>query len=67
MQENLVIVKKERLFFLKKLYQVQGEIDPASLLAKSQMGCASSPSPNSDMFTPKKNIKKRNSVADTSG
>lgn len=67
MQENLVVVKEERLMLLKKLCQVQGEIDPASLLAKSQMGSSSSPSANSDSFTPKKSIKKRNSVVDASG
>jgi hypothetical protein len=62
MQENLVIVKDERLMLLRKLCQLQGEIDPATFLAKSQMGATGSPVQNSDIFTPKKNIKKRNSV-----
>lgn len=61
MQENLVVVKEERLMLLKRLCQLQGEIDPATLLAKSQ-GTSSSPVPTSDLFTPKKNVKKRNSV-----
>ncbi|OXU31590.1 hypothetical protein TSAR_010252 [Trichomalopsis sarcophagae] len=61
MQENLVVVKEERLMLLKRLCQLQGEIDPATLLAKSQ-GTSSSPVPTSDAFTPKKNVKKRNSV-----
>ena len=62
MQENLVIVKEERVALLRKLCQLQGEIDPASFLAKSQMGSSSSPTSNSETLTPKKNVKKRNSI-----
>lgn len=62
MQEKLIVVKDERLMLLKKLCHLQGEIDPAALLAKSQMGSGSSPIPNPDGFTPKKSIKKRSSV-----
>lgn len=57
MQENLVVVKEERLMLLKRLCQVQGEIDPALLCAKS-----GSPGPNSDTVTSKKSVKKRNSI-----
>lgn len=41
MQGNLKKAKKERLFLLKKLLQ-QGEMDPASLITKSQVGTANS-------------------------
>ncbi|XP_058804049.1 transforming growth factor beta regulator 1 [Phymastichus coffea] len=61
-QDNLVSAKKERLMLLKRLCQLQGEMDPSSLLTKSQMGSSSSPVPNSDAFLSKKSIKKRNNI-----
>lgn len=59
MQGNLIHAKEERLMLLRRLCQVQGEIDPAAFVAKSQMGSSGSPVPNADPFTPKKNLKKR--------
>lgn len=61
-QDNLIAAKKERLTLLKRLCQLQGEIDPSTSLSKSQVGSASSPVPNCDTVLPKKSIKKRNSV-----
>ncbi|XP_014204535.1 transforming growth factor beta regulator 1 [Copidosoma floridanum] len=62
MQENLVVVKEERLMLLRRLCQLQGEVDLGTLCAKSQMGSSSSPVANSDTHTPKKSAKKRSSV-----
>lgn len=64
-QENLVVVKGERLFLLRKLCQQQGEVDPSSVLPRSQINNNSS-SVNADGVKPKKNSKKRIST-DVSG
>lgn len=61
MQENLLIVKEERHFLLRKLFQQQGEVDPTTL-TKSQTNSLGSPSSNHEGVTPKKNTKKRNST-----
>lgn len=62
MQENLMLVKEERLFLLRKLCQQQGEMESNStnlvrLQSSSQQ--TNSPSLNSDCNTPKKIVKKR--------
>lgn len=62
MQENLMIVKEERLFLLRKLYQQQGEIESNSTVARSQSNNVNSQSFNSDYVTPKKTVKKRTSI-----
>lgn len=59
MQENLMLVKEERLFLLRKLCQQQGEIDPATMIARSQSNNVNSPSFNPEYSTPKKTVKKR--------
>ncbi|XP_015519696.1 transforming growth factor beta regulator 1-like [Neodiprion pinetum] len=61
MQENLLVVKEERHFLLRKLYQQQGEVDP-TMLTKSQTNSFGSPSPNHEGVAPKKSVKKRNST-----
>ena len=35
MQENLVVVKEERLFLLRKLCQLQGEVESSNVAPKS--------------------------------
>ncbi|XP_066590083.1 transforming growth factor beta regulator 1 [Prorops nasuta] len=62
MQENLMVVKEERLFLLRKLCQQQGEGDPATLLAKAQSNNINTPNFNMEGITPKKSVKKRNST-----
>ncbi|XP_043277978.1 transforming growth factor beta regulator 1 [Venturia canescens] len=62
MQENLVAVKEERLFLLRKLCQQQGECDPANIMSKAQPSNLSVLVPQVENPTPKKSIKKRNSV-----
>lgn len=64
MQENLILVKDERLFLLRKLCQQQGEIDANSVLSKQSN--FNSSAVNIDGVTPKKSSKKRNST-DVSG
>lgn len=60
MQENLMLVKEERLFLLRKLCQQQGEMESNSTnLVRLHTSNANSPSLNSDCNTPKKIIKKR--------
>lgn len=59
MQENLLIVKDERLFLLRKLYQQQGETEPVIALPRSQTSNMNSPSFNLDTLASKKNMKKR--------
>lgn len=62
MQENLVTVKEERLFLLRKLCQQQGEVDPAVAVARTQQNNLPVPAFNVESVTPKKSAKKRNSV-----
>lgn len=66
MQENLMLMKEERLFLLRKLCQQQGEIDPGTMMVRSQSNNLNSSSFNSECSTPKKTVKKRISM-DTSG
>lgn len=61
MQENLMLVKEERLFLLRKLCQQQGEMESNSMIARSQSN-VNSPSVNSECATPKKTVKKRTST-----
>lgn len=61
MQENLMLVKEERLFLLRKLCQQQGEMESNSSLARSQANNTNSPSVNLEC-TPKKPVKKRTST-----
>lgn len=62
MQENLMLVKEERLFLLRKLCQQQGEMESNSTsLARSQANNTNSPSVNLEC-TPKKTVKKRTSM-----
>ena len=61
-QDDLVVAQEERLLLLRKLCQLQGEIDPPSFYAKSQLGNSGSPIPHSDTVTLKKSSKKRNSI-----
>ncbi|XP_014471280.1 PREDICTED: transforming growth factor beta regulator 1 [Dinoponera quadriceps] len=60
MQENLMLVKEERLFLLRKLCQQQGE-ESNSMIARSQSS-VNSPSLNPECATPKKTVKKRTST-----
>lgn len=60
MQENLMLVKEERLFLLRKLCQQQGE-ESNSVVARSQSN-VNSPSFNPECATPKKTVKKRTST-----
>ncbi|XP_011636919.1 transforming growth factor beta regulator 1 isoform X1 [Pogonomyrmex barbatus] len=63
MQENLMLVKEERLFLLRKLCQQQGEIESNSTTpARSQTNNTNSPSLNPECTTPKKTVKKRTST-----
>lgn len=63
MQENLILVKEERLFLLRKLCQQQGEMESNSAsLARLQTSNANSPSLNPECTTPKKTVKKRTST-----
>lgn len=62
MQENLMLMKEERLFLLRKLCQQQGEIDPGTMMARSQSNNLNPPSFNSECSTPKKTVKKRISM-----
>lgn len=62
MQENLLMVKEERHFLLRKLYQQQGEVEPTTTVTKPQGNSLGSPLPNPEGITPKKNAKKRNST-----
>ncbi|KAG7205038.1 hypothetical protein KM043_005419 [Ampulex compressa] len=59
MQENLMLVKEERLFLLRKLCQQQGEIDPSTMIARTQSNNLNSGSFNPECSTPKKTVKKR--------
>ncbi|GAB1864799.1 Transforming growth factor beta regulator 1 [Camponotus japonicus] len=59
MQENLMVVKEERLFLLRKLCQHQGEMESNSLVARSQSNNINSPSFNPECTTPKKAVKKK--------
>lgn len=61
MQENLMIVKEERLFLLRKLCQQQGEIDPSTMLPKTNVSHFNSPL-NTEYCTPKKPVRKRSSI-----
>lgn len=65
MQENLMLVKEERLFLLRKLCQQLGEIESNSLIARSQSNNANSPSLNPEGAAPKKTVKKRTSTEGT--
>lgn len=62
MQENLMLVKEERLFLLRKLYQQQGEVEFTSTMARSQSNNMNSSSFNSEGSIPKKITKKRTST-----
>ncbi|XP_024943234.1 transforming growth factor beta regulator 1 [Cephus cinctus] len=62
MQRNLAIMKEERLFLLRKLYQQQGEVDTVTPMGKPQMNNSNSPSFNTDNVTPKKSVKKKSMV-----
>ncbi|XP_035724855.1 transforming growth factor beta regulator 1-like isoform X1 [Vespa mandarinia] len=62
MQENLMLMKEERLFLLRKLCQQQGEIDPGTMMVRSQSNNLNSSSFNSECSTPKKTVKKRISM-----
>lgn len=59
MQENLMLVKEERLFLLRKLCQQQGEIDPANMIGRAQSNNVNSGQFNPECSTPKKTAKKR--------
>ncbi|XP_076630283.1 transforming growth factor beta regulator 1 [Colletes latitarsis] len=59
MQENLMLVKEERLFLLRKLCQQQGDIDPSTVTARSQSNNINSIAFNSECSAPKKTAKKR--------
>ncbi|EZA60785.1 hypothetical protein DMN91_001536 [Ooceraea biroi] len=59
MQENLMLVKEERLFLLRKLCQQQGEMESNSTIARSQSNNVNSPSFNPECATTKKTVKKR--------
>ena len=59
MQENLVLVKEERLFLLRRLCQQQGDVDSSSIIARSQSNNINSTPFNLDCSTPKKTAKKR--------
>ncbi|XP_071860588.1 transforming growth factor beta regulator 1 isoform X1 [Bombus fervidus] len=62
MQENLMLVKEERLFLLRKLCQQQGDIDPSTMIARSQSNSINPSSFNPECSTPKKTAKKRAST-----
>lgn len=62
MQENLMVVKEERLFLLRKLCQHQGEMESNSMVARSQSNNINSPSFNPECATPKKAVKKKTST-----
>ncbi|XP_070167410.1 transforming growth factor beta regulator 1 [Polyergus mexicanus] len=62
MQENLMVVKEERLFLLRKLCQHQGEMESNSIVARSQSNNVNSPSFNPECATPKKTVKKKNPI-----
>ncbi|XP_029666910.1 transforming growth factor beta regulator 1 [Formica exsecta] len=59
MQENLMVVKEERLFLLRKLCQHQGEMESNSMVARSQSNNVNSPSFNPECAAPKKTVKKK--------
>lgn len=59
MQENLMLVKEERLFLLRKLCQQQGDIDPSTMIARSQSNNINTNTFNPECSTPKKTTKKR--------
>lgn len=59
MQENLMLVKEERLFLLRKLCQQQGDIDPSTMIVRSQSNNINANSFNPECSTPKKTAKKR--------
>ncbi|XP_011153353.1 transforming growth factor beta regulator 1 isoform X2 [Harpegnathos saltator] len=61
MQENLMVVKEERLFLLRKLCQQHGEMESSSMIARSQSN-VNSPSFNPECVTSKKTVKKRTSI-----
>ncbi|XP_034949262.1 transforming growth factor beta regulator 1 [Chelonus insularis] len=62
-QETLVIAKEERLFLLRKLLQLQGEPqDSSSLSNRIQINHVNNFHINSDVSTPKRSTKKRNSL-----
>jgi hypothetical protein len=65
MQENLMLVKEERLFLLRKLCQQQGEMESNSMIARSQSNNMNSPSFNPECATTKKTVKKRVSTDGT--
>lgn len=57
-----MLVKEERLFLLRKLCQQQGDIDPSTMIARSQSNSINPSSFNSECSTPKKTAKKRAST-----
>ncbi|XP_033323482.1 transforming growth factor beta regulator 1 [Megalopta genalis] len=59
MQENLMLVKEERLFLLRKLCQQQGDVDPSAVIPRSQSNTINSTLFNPECSTPKKAAKKR--------
>ncbi|KAK0161591.1 hypothetical protein PV327_010046 [Microctonus hyperodae] len=65
MQENLVIVKAERLFLLRKLCQLQGETDIASIATKVQNNNLNTSLIDCDSGTTKRCTKKRNATDNT--
>jgi len=65
MQENLMLVKEERLFLLRKLCQQQGEMESTSMIARAQSNNMNSPSFNPECATTKKTVKKRVSTDGT--
>ncbi|XP_026671913.1 transforming growth factor beta regulator 1 isoform X2 [Ceratina calcarata] len=62
MQEHLMLVKEERLFLLRKLCQQQGDTDPPTIIARSQLNNINPGSFNAECCTPKKAAKKRGST-----
>ncbi|KZC08137.1 Transforming growth factor beta regulator 1 [Dufourea novaeangliae] len=65
MQENLMLVKEERLYLLRKLCQQQGDIDPSTMIARCQSNSINSIPFNPECSTPKKTAKKRVSTDGT--
>lgn len=61
MQENLLAVKEERLYLLRKLYQLQGEVEPGNAMTKMNASHSNSHN-NPDGTTGKKAPKKKASV-----
>lgn len=58
-----MLVKEERLYLLRKLCQQQGDIDPSTMIARSQSNNINAVcSFNSECPTPKKTAKKRMST-----